>query len=70
VFADDGGSALSSGTAPYTGTFTALEALDGLDGFEGYGALDTWTLQIVNNGNSEGTLESFSVLFYWDAPSA
>ena len=68
---EDGGTALDSGSAPYTGTFQPSEPLASLDGDDADG---DWQLQVSDFGQTNtGALEGWSLQLeagYTDEPSA
>ncbi len=56
---EDGGTALTAGAAPYTGTFQPSDLLASLDGDDPDGV---WQLQVTDNGQTDsGTLEGWNL---------
>ncbi|MGA2502265.1 MAG: S53 family peptidase, partial [Tepidisphaeraceae bacterium] len=61
-FDDQAATAITSGSAPYTGTFRpAPGLLDALNGKTGTAANGTWRLQVGNNSNTTGAITAWSV---------
>ena len=59
VFDDDGATPISSGSAPFTGTFSPDNPLSA---FNGESALGNWTLNVSDNaGIDTGTIDSWSL---------
>ncbi|MFS4469422.1 beta strand repeat-containing protein [Maribacter sp. 2210JD10-5] len=59
VFDDDAGTAITAGSAPFTGSFRPEGSLSSFNGEEASG---TWTLTIVDTFNQDdGTLNNFSI---------
>lgn len=59
VFDDSGGTAITAGSAPFTGTFSPEGSLSGFNGEDPSG---TWTLEVFDDaGGDTGTLNSFSI---------
>jgi hypothetical protein len=56
---DDQGAPISSGAAPYTGSFQAGYLLSD---FNGKTLNGTWTLKAYNNGNQQATLNNWSLI--------
>ena len=59
VFDDEAAAAISSGTAPFTGSFRPDQALTAFDGRNSAG---TWTFKVVDSGPADvGTIEAFEL---------
>jgi len=66
VFNDEATTAISAGTAPFTGSFKPEELLSGLDGLNAAG---TWKLEIADLARGEvGVLQSFALTFTTGTP--
>lgn len=61
VFDDAAATALSSGSAPFTGTFKPNQALSALNGLTGTGVNGTWTLRVQDAASGDfGVLDNWS----------
>lgn len=61
IFSDSAAAAISSGTAPFSGTFRPTQPLSGLNGKPANG---TWTLRVVDNLSGDfGTLNGWSITY-------
>ncbi|MFI5378499.1 MAG: SdrD B-like domain-containing protein [Tepidisphaerales bacterium] len=61
-FDDQATTSITSGSAPYTGTFRATPGLlAAFNGKTGAAANGTWQLQVVNSANSTGSITAWSV---------
>ena len=59
VFDDEAATPISSGTAPFTGTFRPDSPLSAADGINAAG---TWTLKVVDQANVDvGTIDNFTL---------
>jgi subtilisin family serine protease/subtilisin-like proprotein convertase family protein len=59
VFSDDASQGISSGDAPFSGTFRPVQPLSTL---EGVGSLGTWSLEVHDNaGLDQGALQSWTL---------
>jgi serine protease len=59
VFDDQAATAISSGTAPFTGNFRPDGSLASLNGIDLYG---TWKLVVTNAGKGAGSIQNFTLI--------